>query len=198
MLVGGLLGLLWLLHVTGGAPAPLAAFGGGGVVPLVGAWCGMTDDGGSVQLTVSEDGRFVRRIEIRTPAGSIVQSEGFDRAEAQIKSGSFLWRGVRGTEAANPQPGPPSAPQPVRPGNPGRCTRAPCRPVAGPPPPPGSSRGAETTNMSVTVRGTFETPDSVDGSYTGLTTVSGGSSRPGTTRLQGRYTAWPASFAACP
>lgn len=189
--------VLVLLAVgSGGSPAA-HAFGDTGPVPVKGLWCGMTEDGGSVRLTVTDDQRFVYEIEIRTPAGAIVATEGFGRSEAQIKSGKFVYRASERTETED-EPGPPARPSPGTPGGPGRCIQAPCRPVAGPPPPPGSSRGGTTATRTVTVRGEFDTADSLGGSYNGITTITGGNRRPTTERLIGRYTAWPSSLVSCP
>jgi hypothetical protein len=174
-----------LLLALMASSAPARAFGEPTTPPLVGLWCGMTTDGGSVRLTVTDDARFVRKIEVRTVGGSIVQSEGYERGDAQIKDGRFLWRGSRTDVSATIGP--------IRtPGNPGRCVRAPCHPISGQP-----GGGSTTTTSTVTVRGTFQTPDNLDGSYTGLTTVTGGA-HPGSTRQSGEFTAWPASLASCP
>jgi hypothetical protein len=176
--------MLLMLALAAGQPASAS-----GAVPLAGLWCGMTEDGGSVRLTVTDDGRFVRDIEIRTMAGSVAQSEGFDRDYAQISGGDFLWRGTRVTAAAT-QPGR----APITPGGPGRCVKVPCRPISAAP--GGGNNNSEQTSFTISVRGTFETRDYMDGSYTGLKTVSG--PRPSQSRMQGKYSAWPAAMAACP
>lgn len=184
------LAVVTLLLVVWLAPPTATAFGPEEMTPLAGLWCGMTEDGGSVRLTVTDDGRYVRDIEIRTLAGGIVKTEGFDDKPTQIKSGEFIWRAVRVEQNAT-QPG---GTTPIRPGGPGRCIRVPCRPISAAP--GGGGGGSNTTNVSVVVRGEFETLDYVDGSYTGVTTVSG--TRPSTTRISGGYAAWPAALGGCP
>jgi hypothetical protein len=180
-----------------GPNQPVAAFGTGGVVPEVGLWCGMTDDGGSVRLTVTSDGRFVTDISIRSTRGSIESDEGWGGGEAQVKSGMFIWKASSRSEAPSEGPGAQPRPQPRQPGSPGRCTTAPCRPISASPP-GGSRTSPEVTVRQATVRGEFETPDSLSGSFSGLEQVTGGTSRPKTTSLNGQYVAWPAWVAPCP
>jgi len=151
------------------------------IVPTTGLWCGMTADGGSIRLDVTDDSNFVRNIELRGKV-SISTSE-WDRNQAQIKDAQFIYR-----YAVQTQPSQPGT-QPRTPGSAARCVKAPCRPV---PQPPRVGRPSEEESVSrdVTVRGTFEAAESLRGTYvvrgTGLTNGSG------------QYTAWPASVAPCP
>ncbi len=104
--------------------------------PRSGQWCGYTNNGGSVRMEVSPDGRWLNSIDIRTPKGSVSSGEAGGR-RAQIVVGKFILRSAG------------------RGGGGGRCTRVPCR---------GSGQRSSTTMIrgtfrgSDTVRGAFTAP----------------------------------------
>lgn len=151
-------------------------------VPLAGAWCGVTDDGGKINITVSDDMRFIMEVAIETPrAGSFSSSEsGCAADKAQVADGNYIFR-CRASGTTTTAPGGSS-----------RCTRAPCRP---------SSGGSGTQTTPSTIRGTILGPETMRGNYSAyatrvLNSVTG--VRTSTKLVVGNYIAWPVSAAPCP
>jgi hypothetical protein len=161
--------VLAILTSAAGAPSASAA----DIVPVSGLWCGLTDDGGSIQMAVSPDARFVNDVEVRTTKGSVSAREGGPLIGAQVKSGKYILR--QNTPTLRCDRG-------ADPGRPDRCRQAPCVPA-----------GCVQIDNLTLIRGTFEAADSLRGSFT--FTISP-TYRP--KRVTGQYTAWPASVAPCP
>jgi len=168
------------------AVATLAGFGllssarsaaAAGVVPISGPWCGLTDDGGSIRMEVSPDGRFVNNIEVHAMKGSLSAREGGPMPGSQIKSGKYILRQIAATLSCPSRPGPSRPPEP--------CRQEPCSRTV-----PAGCKSIDNTTL---IRGTFEAVDSLRGSFT--FTVSP-TYRP--KRVTGQYTAWPSSVAPCP
>ena len=170
-----------LLVATFAARADSAEAYGDDIEPLIGQWCGMTDDGGSIRLEVTPDSNFVRNVDIRTYSGAVSFREGDTQPGAQIKSGQFLIRETATTRECTRR-------QSV-PGGGNRCVRAPCKGSGAAPP---ICRNVTVETMQV--RGFFEGIDSLRGTFTFTDSQSNNSSR----RIMGRFTAWPASIAPCP
>ncbi len=138
--------------------------------PMGGTWCGMTSDGGSIRADVSQDGRWLLDIAIRTSKGTVSSSE-TRNGKTQIVTSKFIYRS--GSSAS-------------RVGSRGRCTKPPCRSTVAP-------------SSNATIRGTFRSVDSLRGTYTATTTTTDSSGRTRSTRrYTGSYVAWPASVAPCP
>lgn len=154
---------------------------GNDIEPLIGQWCGMTDDGGSIRLEVTPDSDFVRNVDIRTFSGAVSFREGDTQPGAQIKSGQFLIRDTTTTRVCTRR-------QTV-PGGGSRCVRAPCKGSGAAPP-----ICRNVTEETMQIRGFFEGIDSLRGTFTFTDTQNNNSSR----RVMGRFTAWPASIAPCP
>lgn len=161
--------------------APVAAQAGSAPAPLPGAWCGVTDDGGSLRLTITDDGRFVDLVEMSDTKGGAFSSEesGCATERAQVADGRFIFR-CKGTSTNT-----------TNPGGSNRCTKAPCR---------GGGGAAASTQASL-IRGFLLGPESMRGNYSAYTTRTLSSVRGTTTstrRIVGNYIAWPISAAPCP
>ncbi|MCB0216390.1 MAG: hypothetical protein H6648_10700 [Caldilineae bacterium] len=151
--------------------------------PLPGRWCGVTGDGGFVELEVSDDGRFVEQVTLTDARGGSTSSQegGCVLGRAQVKNDQFIFK--CGDGAGQRQ---------TRPGGPGRCTKAPCR--GDRPRDPGASN-------PTMIRGFFLSSEAARGNYTALTfrtvrSVSG--ERTMSRRIVGNYIAWPAGVSPCP
>jgi hypothetical protein len=150
-------------------------------IPMGGSWCGVTADGGSVMLVVSDDTRFVESIDLTDPRGGTTSSgEGCVLNRAQIKNKQFIFKCNDGAGSRQ-----------TKPGGPGRCTKAPCR---------GDNPG-NGANDPTAIRGTFLSSEAVRGNYTAITyrtvrSVNG--ARTQSRRIVGNYIAWPVSSAPCP
>ena len=151
--------------------------------PLPGRWCGVTGDGGFVELEVSDDGRFVEQVTLTDARGGSTSSQegGCVLGRAQVKNDQFIFK--CGDGAGQRQ---------TRPGGPGRCTKAPCR--GDRPRDPGASN-------PTMIRGFFLSSEAARGNYTALTfrtvrSVSG--ERTMSRRIVGNYIAWPAGVLFCP
>lgn len=170
----------------------VAAVGRPEVVPVSGAWCGMTDTGGSVRFSVLPGGRFVGDIHIATDRGSLSGTEGIAMPQTQVAESKFIFRRDREELDCSGRSGRGSGPirGPI-------CRQAPCNPPRGPnppcrsapcptPPPEGCS---STTINEILVRGTFTSPESARGTFT---------FQPDRRRIVGSYVAWPQAIAPCP
>ncbi len=168
------------------------ALGRAEVVPVSGAWCGLTDEGGTVRFSVLPGGKFVGDIHIASLMGSLSGSEGIAMPQTQVAESKFIFRRDREELDCSGRSGRGSGPiigpicrqapcnPPRRPDPP--CRRAPCVP----PPPEGCS---STTINEIMVRGTFTSPESARGSFT---------YQPERRRIVGSYVAWPQAIAPCP
>ena len=180
-------GLLFLMALAGlaglllGPQAPAAAQTGAPPQALPGAWCGVTDDGGSLRLSITDDGRFVDLVEMSDTKGGSFSSEesGCATERAQLADGRFIFR-CKGTSTDDRSPG-----------GSNRCTKAPCR---------GGGGAAASTQASL-IRGFLLGPESMRGNYSAYATRTINSVRGTTTstkRIVGNYIAWPVSAAPCP
>ncbi|MEO8083155.1 MAG: hypothetical protein ABI780_04980 [Ardenticatenales bacterium] len=144
-------------------------------VPIAGAWCGVTDSGGSVHFDVSADGRFVGGLTVREANSGISGSEGIVNPTTGIADGMFIFRRDRDEYHCETRGRPQDPP---RPSNPPRCFRPPCPPA-----------NCDVIRVNeIMIRGTFDTSDAAHGTFTYLN---------GNRRETGRYNAWPASVAPC-
>lgn len=144
------------------------------IAPVPGAWCGITDTGGSVRFNISSDGRYVAGIAIATSRGSLVAGEGYrENPTQQIKDSKFILRRDRLEYVCDRRN---RSREPIRPEP---CRRPPC-------PPPGCD---ERRVNELMIRGTFTAPESARGSFTWV---------PDRQRVVGSYTAWPIDVAPCP
>lgn len=169
-----------------------SALGRGDVVPVSGAWCGLTADGGTVRFNVTTGGKFVGNIHIASVMGSLSGSEGIALPQAQIAESMFIFRRDREEQDCSGRSGRGRGPiiGPI-------CRQAPCNPPRRPPTPcrraPCPSRTPEgctsTTINEIMVRGTFTSPESARGNYTW---------QPERRRIVGSYVAWPQAIAPCP
>lgn len=162
------------------------------VVPVSGAWCGLTDDGGTVRFSVLPGGKFVGDIHIASSRGSLSGSEGIAMPQTQVAESKFIFRRDREELDCSGRRGGGSGPiiGPI-------CRQAPCNPPRRPNPPCGRAPCAtpppegcsSTTINEIMVRGTFTSPESARGSFT---------YQPDRRRIVGSYVAWPQAIAPCP
>lgn len=75
--------------------------------PYPGRWCGLAAAGGTVNMEISQDGRWVNSIEILNERGHVTSAEGTRTGRIQIVQNQFLYRAGGGA--------------------PSRCDRVPCR-----------------------------------------------------------------------
>lgn len=145
-------------------------------VPITGAWCGVTDEGGRIDFGVTADAKYVGGLTIQQArGGSISGLEGIVGPTTGIADAMFIFRRDRDEYHCDNNRRPQDPP---RPSNPPRCFRPPCPPV-----------GCDVIRVNeVMIRGTFDTSDAAHGTFTFLT---------GNRRETGRYNAWPASVAPC-
>lgn len=188
-------------------PQDAAAQRGAPVVPSGPLWCGITASGGSVNMQLSSDLRFVEWIDVQEDKGTISTREGpyTGVGRAQIADSKFIFRQQHPEEECERdrnQPGSRNAPTP-------RCNLAPCRPGASGGGRPSEPRPGERCNTvtieDMSIRGTFLNPDSVRGSFAAqqvidTTNTPGNGGRPIVRNrlLTGTYVAWPVGTAPCP
>jgi hypothetical protein len=177
-------GLLLLFALLTATSAPVSAQRNStpAPVPMAGAWCGVTDDGGKINVTVSDDMRFIMEVTIETTrAGSFTSSEsGCAADKAQVADGKFIFRCRE------------SSSNTTAPGSSNRCTRAPCRP---------SSGGTGTRTSPSNIRGSILGPETMKGNYSAYATrvlQSVNGDRTSTKLVVGNFIAWPVSTAPCP
>ncbi len=189
-------------------PREAAAQRGAPVVPSGTQWCGITDAGGSVRMTLSSDLRFVESIVIQEDTGTISTQEGpfTGVGRAQIADSKFIFRQQHPEEECDRRNEPPNRGAPTP-----RCTQAPCRPGASggsrpTEPRPGAGQQCRTVEIEdLNIRGTFANPDSVRGAFMAQQVIdtsrqSGNAGRPIVRQrlLNGTYVAWPVGTAPCP
>lgn len=181
------------------ASRALAQRSSGTVVPSGTMWCGLTDTGGTVNMQLSSDLRFVEWIDIRNDKAFISTREGqFNGvARAQIADDKFIFRKDREERECEPDRSR---------GQRERCLQAPCRPGASgggrPADPPVNCRTTQVNELNV--RGRFESPDSVKGNFSAQQQIEvvssgrGGSAVTKTRLVIGNWVAWPSGSAPCP
>lgn len=180
------------LGIGASLPGDAAALGRVHVVPVSGAWCGLTADGGTVRFSVLPGGKFVGDIHIASVVGSLSGSEGIAMPQTQVAESKFIFRRDREELDCSGRSGRGSGPiiGPI-------CRQAPCNPPRRPPPPCRSApcstpppEGCTSTSINeIMVRGTFTSPESARGTYT---------FQPDRRRIVGNYVAWPQAIAPCP
>jgi len=173
------------------------------VVPAGALWCGITNDGGSVNLQLTADLRFVDWVEVRTARGIISTREGTFSGigRAQIAESKFIFRQQHDEEECERERGNPAAPRQ-------RCLIAPCRPGAsggGRPPEQPRTRCRTSTIEDLNIHGTFLTPDNLRGVYSAHQVIDPNASRGNGGRpiirerlVTGTFVAWPTGTAPCP
>lgn|GEM_PF-2542763 len=149
-------------------------------VPIAGAWCGITDSGGSIRFDVSADGRYIGGITVNHGTGSgISGNEGISNSSTGVADGMWIFRRDR-EEVRCDNRGDRRPTDPPHGRNPIRCNRPPCLPA-----------NCDTLRVNeIMIRGFFDASDAAHGNYTFL---AGSGNR----RLVGRYTAWPMAVAPC-
>lgn len=149
-------------------------------VPIAGAWCGVTDTGGSIRFDVSADARWVGGIVVNHGTGAgISGNEGISNSSTGIADGKWIFRRDR-EEVRCDNRGDRRPTDPPRGRNPIRCSRPPCLPA-----------NCDTLRVNeIMIRGFFDASDAAHGNYTFLASS-------GHRRVVGRYNAWPASVAPC-
>ncbi len=191
-LVRGTLTALVAAVALGGAGLGMAHAQRSVVKPAAKSWCGLTDQNGSVRITLSDDLRFAQTVDIQQGPPEtlhLTTAEGnfAGTGLAAINDEQFIFRRNRLETNCRPanQPGPNPPPG-------GRCTRAPCRgtdPIC-------STRDVNT----LMIRGLFDSPENMHGSFSALiaetTTTGRGSTRE--KRVIGSFIAWPEGVAPCP
>lgn len=202
--LGRALGLVFAAAFVAGilavpAGRALAQRGSGNVVPSGTMWCGLTDAGGTVNMQLSADLRFVEWVEIRNDNVFISTREGqFNGVtRAQIAEDKFIFRKDREERECEPERS--RAPRE-------RCTQAPCRPGSSgggrSPEPPVNCRTTQINELNV--HGRFHSPDSVKGNYSAQHAVDltggdrGGRTVTRTRLVLGNFVAWPTGTAPCP
>lgn len=192
-LVRGTLTALVAAVALGGAGLGMAHAQRSVVKPAAKSWCGLTDQNGSVRITLSDDLRFAQTVDIQQGPPEtlhLTTAEGnfAGTGLAAINDEQFIFRRNRLETNCRPanQPGPNPPPG-------GRCTRAPCR---GTTDPICSTRDVNT----LMIRGLFDSPENMHGSFSALiaetTTTGRGSTRE--KRVIGSFIAWPEGVAPCP
>ncbi len=170
------------LLLLAASPRPATAQRAPQLDPVPGAWCGVTDDGGSVQVTITDDGRFVEEVSLfGTKGGSFSSSEGgCATGRAQVADGKWIFRCREASQDTG------------SPGGSRRCTRAPCR---------GNGGGSGDGTRPSLIRGFMLNSESMRGNYSAYATrvISSVRGNRTTTKLVlGNYIAWPVGTAPCP
>lgn len=148
-------------------------------VPIAGAWCGVTDVGGSIRFDVSADGRYVGGIQVNHGGSVLSGNEGIVNSGTGIADGLWIFRRDR-DEVRCDNRGDRRPTDPPRGRDPIRCNRPPCLPA-----------NCDTFRVNeIMIRGFFDASDAAHGNYTFLAPS-------GNRRLIGRYNAWPVSVAPC-
>ena len=186
------LAALVMVLVLGGAGMGLAHAQRSVVKPAATSWCGLTDQNGSVRITLSDDLRYAQTVDIQQGPPETLQlttAEGnfAGTGLAAIADEQFIFRRNRQETTCRPsnQPGPNPPPG-------GRCTRAPCRgtdPIC-------STRDVNT----LMIRGIFDSPENMHGSFSAVIAETNTTGR-GTVRekrVLGSFIAWPEGVAPCP
>jgi hypothetical protein len=163
------------------SPVPASARSAS-AVPEPGSWCGMTEDGGSIRVSVTGDSRWVSEIAIVTPSCSVSVSEVARVRRAQIRGAKFVFRTTVSQPSDNRRVR-------LQPGSGGRCRMAPCRPTSA----RRGGGGSSNSGGKLMVRGTFDARDSLSGAYS----IPGSLCAAGSRGANGRYVAWPA-WMGCP
>jgi hypothetical protein len=153
---------------------PVAAQPGAGPEPTGGLWCGATPEGYRVYIQLSPDGRFVEWAEAHTPRFLVSTRERDVRGvtRAQVADGKFIFRQRRDETVCERDARDPRD----------RCTTV--------------------TVEDVTIRGSFQSPASMRGSFSGQFVTRplddrDDRLRPRRTLVTGSYNAWPASVSPC-
>ncbi len=193
-----LLALAFGFGLLAGQPQVTQAQWGTGITPAGPAWCGVTDQGGTVRFELTSDLRFVDWIEIRQPIPapltiSTLEGEYRGTGRAQIAADQFIFRrDIEETECTT-----------RRGGGSSRCTQAPCRPSRCTT--PGCQGGREVCETrevnEMMIRGKFKSPESVSGVYSVIvedSTRNQGRAPVRVDREVGTYIAWPVGTAPCP
>ncbi len=171
----------------------------GEVLPWTGAWCGMTQDGGRILFSVTDEASLVRELRIFTRKGDLAAAEDEPRPSARIEDDSFIYRRDREEQRCRTVG---SGPGPIRgpicrqaPCDPPRRPPEPCRsaPCARPTPEPPPRQICDTVVLNeILIRGSVTAADSVVGNYSFLAGRAPGR------KVVGSYVAWPVALAPCP
>ena len=113
------------------------------IVPVGGHWCGMTDDGGPVHMSIKTDGKWVESISL---SGTSSTENGSGLKTAQIAESKFIFRSRSTSGGPSRGSGPIRGPI---------CRAAPCNKGGG---------GSGVVQESM-IRGTFTSATSMRGNY---------------------------------